>query len=56
MFRTSAMVFPLKCHLERLSVITRTMADLARDINIGKEVHLDLDRAVALAVVAPDRP
>jgi hypothetical protein len=28
------------------------MADLARHIHIGQEVHLDLDRAVAGAVLA----
>ena len=43
----------LEVHLERLTVVARAVADLTRHIDIRKEVHLNLDRAVAGAVVAP---
>src|SRR5450631_2247137 len=39
-------------HLEGLAVVTRALANLARDVDVGQEVHLDLDRAVARAVLA----
>src|SRR5256885_2833682 len=38
--------------LEGLLVVALALADFTRDINIGQEVHLDLDDAVALAVLA----
>ena len=42
----------LEMNFQRLTVVTRAMADLARHIDVGQEVHLDLDRAVTGAVVA----
>ena len=38
--------------LERLAVVAGAVADLARDVDVGEEVHLDLDRAVARAGLA----
>ena len=38
--------------LERLAVVAGAVADLARDVDVGQEVHLDLDRAVAGARLA----
>src|SRR5207247_2007448 len=43
---------PLESHLERLAVVALPSAGLARDVDVRKEVHLDLDRAVALAGLA----
>ena len=37
---------------QRLAVVPRALADLARDVDVGQEVHLDLHDAVALAVLA----
>ena len=34
-------------HLERLAVVARALADLARDVDIGEELHLNLEDAVA---------
>ena len=42
----------LEVHLERLAVVAGAVADLARHVDVGEEVHLDLDRAVAGARVA----
>ena len=42
----------LEAHLERLAVVALAVAGLARDVDVGQEVHLDLDRAVALAGLA----
>ena len=42
----------LEVHLERLAVVAGAVADLARDVDVGQEVHLDLDRAVAGARLA----
>ena len=42
----------LVADLERLAVVAPALADLARDVDVGQEVHLDLDRAVALARLA----
>ena len=42
----------LEVHLERLAVVARAVADLARDVDVRQEVHLDLDRAVAGAGLA----
>src|SRR5690606_37402356 len=42
----------LVLHREGLAVVPRSPADLARHIDVGQEVHLDLDRAVVLAVLA----
>ncbi len=39
--------------LERLPVVPRAAADLAVDVDIGEEVHLDLLEALALAGLAP---
>src|SRR2546425_6970263 len=42
----------LEANLERLAVVARPLARLARDVDVGQEVHLDLDRPVALAGLA----
>ena len=42
----------LVVHLERLAVVARAVADLAGDVDVRQEVHLDLDRAVAGAGLA----
>ena len=42
----------LELHLQRLAVVALALADLARDVDVGQEVHLDLDDAVALAGLA----
>ena len=42
----------LEPHLERLAVVAAALAGLARDVDVGQEVHLDLDLAVALAGLA----
>ena len=39
-------------HLERLAVVAPALADVALDIDVRQEVHLDLDDAVALARLA----
>ena len=44
-------------HLEGVAVVAGAVADLARHVDVGQEVHLDLDRPVAgagLAAPAPD--
>ena len=38
--------------LERLAVVAAALALLARDVDVGQEVHLDRDHAVALARLA----
>ncbi len=38
--------------LERLPVVALARADLARDVDVRQELHLDLEDAVALAVLA----
>ena len=42
----------LVVHLEGLAVVPRAMADLAGNVDVGQEVHLDLDRSVAGARLA----
>src|SRR5690606_35433607 len=42
----------LELDLQRLAVVALALADIALDIDIGQEVHLDLDHAVALARLA----
>ena len=42
----------LEQHLQRLAIVALAMAHIAGDINVGQEVHLDLDHAVALAFFA----
>ena len=46
----------LELHLERLRVVALPLADLARDVDVGQKVHLDLDDAVALAGLRSGRP
>ena len=46
------MVRPRHWHLERVPVVAGALADLARHVDVGEEVHLDLDRAVARAGLA----
>jgi hypothetical protein len=38
--------------LERLAVVALALADLARDVDVRQELHLDLQDPVALAVLA----
>ena len=38
--------------LQRLAVVAAAAADVAGDVDVGQEVHLDLDHAVALAGLA----
>ena len=45
-------VLALVGDLERLAVVARALADLARHVDVGQEVHLDLDLPVALARLA----
>ena len=45
-------VLALIAHLERLAVVALALADLAGDVNIRQEVHLDLQQAVAGAGLA----
>src|SRR3546814_13035491 len=40
-------------HLERFAVVAFAVARLARHIDVGQEVHLDLDQPVAGAGLAP---
>ena len=44
------MFFPL---FQRLAVVPFPLAHLAGDVDVGEEVHLDFDDAVAVARVAP---
>ena len=46
-------VLALERDVERVAVVARALADLARHVHVGQEVHLDLDRAVARARLAP---
>ena len=41
-----------EAHLERLAVVALSLADLARHVDVGEKVHLDLHEAVALARLA----
>ncbi len=43
-------------HFQGLAVVPLPFALLTLDVDIGEEVHLDLDEAVALARLAPGRP
>ena len=45
-------VLTLVAHLERLAVVTLRLADLAGDVDVRQEVHLDLDEPVALTGLA----
>jgi hypothetical protein len=45
-----------EAHLERLAVVALPLAHLARHVDVGEEVHLDLHEAVALARLAAARP
>ena len=45
-------VLALPRDVERVAVVARALADLARHVDVGQEVHLDLDGAVALARLA----
>jgi hypothetical protein len=42
----------LEDDLQRLAVVALALADVAGDVDIRQEVHLDLDDAVALAGLA----
>jgi hypothetical protein len=39
----------LELHFERFAVVALAAAFLARHVDVGQEVHLDLDQAIALA-------
>jgi hypothetical protein len=52
MSSTSAIDLPLELDLQRLAVVALALADVAGDVDVGQEVHLDLDDAVALAGLA----
>jgi hypothetical protein len=52
MSRTSAMFLPLNWTVEGVAVVAGALADLARHVHVGQEVHLDLDGAVARAGLA----
>jgi hypothetical protein len=45
-------VAALVVDLQRVPVVPGALAHLARHVDVGQEVHLDLDRAVAGAVLA----
>ncbi len=45
-----ALALPLD--VERVAVVARALAHLTRHVDVGEEVHLDLDRAVALTRLA----
>ena len=45
-------VLALERDVERVAVVARALAHLARHVHVGEEVHLDLDRAVARARLA----
>ena len=47
---------PLVLHLKRFAVVALALALLALDVDIGEEVHLDLDEAVTFARLAPPAP
>jgi hypothetical protein len=49
---TSSDVAALVADLERLAVVALALADVAGHVDVGQEVHLDLDHAVALAGLA----
>src|SRR5260221_10574843 len=42
----------LEQNFQRLAVVALALADVAGDVDVGQEVHLDLDDAVALAGLA----
>ena len=46
-------VLALERDVERVAVVAGALAHLARHVHVGQEVHLDLDRAVAGAGLAP---
>ena len=52
MSSTSAIDLPLNSDFQRLAVVALALADVAGDVDVGQEVHLDLDDAVALAGLA----
>src|SRR5277367_286834 len=39
-------------HLQRFAIVALALADVAGDVDVGQEMHLDLDDAVALARLA----
>ena len=42
-------VAALVLNLQRLAVIALTVANVARHVDVGQEVHLDLDQPITLA-------
>ena len=46
----------LEADLQRLAVVALAVTLLARHVDVGQEVHLDLDLAVAAADLADARP
>jgi hypothetical protein len=49
-------VAALELDVERVAVVAGALAHLARDVHVGQEVHLDLDRAVAAHTPRSGRP
>ena len=47
------MFLSLNVDVERVAVVAGALAHLARHVHVRQEVHLDLDRAVAGARLAP---
>ena len=41
-----------EAHLERFAVVSLSLAHVARHVDVGKEMHLDLHETVALARLA----
>ena len=52
MSSTSADRIVAEFHFQGFAVVALALADIALDIDVGQEVHLDLDDAVALAGLA----
>src|SRR5689334_9483372 len=38
-----------KADLESLAVVSLALADIARNVDVGKEMHLDLDKSISFA-------
>ena len=46
-------IFTFVGDLQRLAIVAPAVANLALDINVRQKMHLDLDQAAALAILAP---
>jgi len=45
--------FAFECHFQCFAIVPLAFADVAGDVDIGKEMHLDLDDPVTLTRLAP---